>query len=199
MIKINLIAEKKQVKTTESTGIKMEGLGGGRNFMLIGIVAIGVLIAGGWWYSLSNSISDWQQKHAEADRELERLAEIRKKGEEYKKRKELLARKIDLITELKKQQTVPVHILDKVSKNLPDFLWLESMSSGKNQISISGKATTYNAVSSFFTNLTGSGYFADVSLGRTFEVAEGVAFSLSARYTGLVPAQPAPPAETPQG
>ena len=41
--------------------------------------------------------------------ELERLVEIRKKGEEYKKQKELLARKIDLITELKKQQAVPVH------------------------------------------------------------------------------------------
>ena len=188
MIRINLIAEKKQVKTNEGSGIRLEGLGGGRNFMLIGVLAIGVLIAGGWWYSLSNSVADWQQRHAEADKELERLAEIRKKGEEYKARKELLGRKIDLITALKKQQTVPVHILDKISRNLPDFLWLESMSSGKNRISISGKATTYNAVSSFFTNLTGSGHFADVALGRTFEVPPA---SPAARRAS--PAAPDPP------
>ncbi len=74
------------------------------------------------------SDKDWVRKHTEADRELQRLEEIRKKGEEYEEQKALLARKIDLITELKKQQAVPVHILDQISRNLPDFLWLDRMS-----------------------------------------------------------------------
>jgi Tfp pilus assembly protein PilN len=197
MIKINLLAEKKQVKTKAPTAVKVEGAGGGRNLLLVAILVLGAVIAGGWWFTLSNEHADWVQKHAEADRELERLAEIRKKGEEYKKRKELLQRKIDLITELKKQQAVPVHILDEISKNLPDFLWLESMSSGKNSIDIKGKATTYNAVSNFYSNLTDSGHFQDVSLGRTFEVPEGVSFSLTARYTG--PGEAAAKNEQPQG
>jgi Tfp pilus assembly protein PilN len=197
MIKINLLTEKKQVKTKAPAAIKVEGAGGGRNLLLVAILVVGAVIAGGWWFTLSNEHADWVQKHTEADRELERLAEIRKKGEEYKKRKELLQRKIDLITELKKQQAVPVHILDEISKNLPDFLWLESMSSGKNSIDIKGKATTYNAVSNFYSNLTGSGHFQDVSLGRTFEVPEGVSFSLTARYTG--PGEAAAKNEQPQG
>jgi Tfp pilus assembly protein PilN len=163
----------------------------------VGILLVGVVIAGGWWWMVDNELKTWQQRHEEADRELERLAEIREKGERYKRQKELLARKINLITELKKQQAVPVHILDQISKNLPEFLWLDSMSAKQNQISISGKATTYTAVSNFYENLSGSGYFSDVNMGRVFEVPEGVSFSLSTRFTGV--ADTTAPESPPEG
>jgi Tfp pilus assembly protein PilN len=119
------------------------------------------------------------------DAELERLKEARRKGEQFEAQKALLGRKIDLITNLKKRQTVPVYIMDQISRNLPDFLWLDSMSASNNAINISGKATTYAAVANFHSNLDESGYFRDVSLGRTFTVAEGVAFSLSCQFSGL--------------
>jgi Tfp pilus assembly protein PilN len=185
MIKINLLAERTQAKAKTASPIKVEGMGSGQNLLLVGLLLLGLVVAGGWWWTVDNSLSNWKTKHAEADRELERLAEIRKKGEEYKKQKELLARKINLITELKKQQAVPVHILDQISKNLPEFLWLDAMSANQNQINISGKATTYTAVSNFYENLNGSGYFSDVSLGRVFEVPEGVSFSLTCRFSGV--------------
>ncbi|MFQ5415241.1 MAG: PilN domain-containing protein, partial [Phycisphaerae bacterium] len=101
---------------------------------------------------LQKEATQWQVKIREADQELKRLEEAIRKGEAYEAQKELLARKIDLITNLKKQQAVPVHILDEVSRNLPDFLWLDTMSASNSQISISGKATTYNAVSNFYGN-----------------------------------------------
>ena len=190
MIKINLLAERKQAKAKSPSSVKMEGMGSGQNLLLIGVLLIGVVVAGGWWWKVSGDLAELKIRHEEADRELERLAEIRKKGEEYKQRKELLARKIDLITELKKRQDVPVHILDQLSKNLPEFLWLDALSANQNSISISGKATTYPAVSNFYENLGGSGYFADVTLGRVFEVPEGVSFSLSCRFTGVGEATP---------
>jgi Tfp pilus assembly protein PilN len=196
MIKINLLAERKQAKAKAPSTIKVEGMGSGQNLLLVGLLVVGLIVAGGWSWMVMNELSDWQQKHADADRELERLAEIRKKGEEYKRQKELLAQKIDLITELKKQQAVPVHILDQISKNLPEFLWLDSMTANKNQINISGKATTFTAVSNFYENLTGSGYFGGVNLGRVFQVPEGVSFSLSAQFTGVgQPTTPDSPTE----
>lgn len=182
MIKINLLAEKKQVRARSAPGAKPEAVGIGRNLVLVGVLILGAAVAAVWWWMLNSQINDWRDKHAKADIELVRLESIRKKGDEYKTQKELLARKIELITELKKKQEVPVHILDQVSRNLPDFLWLESMSANNNQVSIAGRATTYNAVSNFYSNLTQSGYFKDVSLGRTFEVPEGVSFSLSCEY-----------------
>ena len=178
MIKINLL-EKKQPKPERAPKLEM---GGGQNILLVGIILLGVVVAGVWWWSSSNKLETWQVKHVEADRELQRLEEIRKKGEEYKSRKAELARKIDLITTLKKQQAVPVHIMDQISKNLPKSLWLESMSVNNNEIKISGKATSYNAVTNFYNNLNESEYFTDVTLGRTAEGDQGVSFSLSCQF-----------------
>ena len=195
MIKINLLTEKRQAKakTSSSTAIQTDGMGSGQNLLLIGILLVGVIVSGGWWWSLGRTTDDLRVKIAEADQELERLAEVRRKRDEYTRQKELLERKIELITNLKKQQAAPVHILDQVSKNLPEFLWLESMTSSANAISVNGKATTYNAVSNFYGNLNDSGYFNEVTLGRTFEVPEGVSFSLTCRFAGVSP--PAAPVE----
>jgi type IV pilus assembly protein PilN len=184
MIKINLLAERKQPKAQAAPAMKME-MGGGQNLLLIGILLLGVAVAGFWWWSASNTLADWRAKHEAADRELARLEEVRKKGDEYKTKKDELARKIELITTLKKQQAVPVHILDQISKNLPETLWLENMSVDKNNIGLGGKATTYNAVTQFYNNLKDSGFFSSVELGKTFEVQEGVAFSINCAFAGL--------------
>jgi Tfp pilus assembly protein PilN len=197
MIKINLLAEKGSTKAKSSspTAIQTDGMGSGQNLLLMGLLVVGVLISGGWWWSLKGTTAQLKNDIEVADTELERLSEVRRKRDEYTRQKELLERKIELITNLKKQQAAPVHILDQISKNLPDFLWLESMTSTANAISVSGKATTYNAVSNFYGNLNESGYFKDVTLGRTFEVPEGVSFSLTCRFVGVQ----SEPAEAEQG
>jgi len=87
-------------------------------------------------------------------------------------------------------------ILDQISKNLPDFLWLESMSVSNNNIVLNGKATSYNAASNFYNNLRDSGYFGTVTLGRVFEVQEGVAFGITCSFAGLNPPQAQPAVQT---
>jgi len=200
VIKINLLADDKaKAKRPKSPAVGAESAGSGHNLLLVGILAVAFAAAGGWWWSLAGQVQTWKAKHAAADRELEHLAEVRKKGEEYKARKELLARKIELITELKKRQTLPVHLLDQVSRNLPEFLWLEQMSANRNKITISGKATTYNAVTNFYNNLTRSGYFEGVDLGRTFEASDGIAFSLNCTFQQADSAPAAEPVPSNEG
>jgi len=189
MIKINLIAERKAAKAKPGAAQKIETGAETQTVLLTGILLIGVIIAGVWWWAKNREMADWQQKIRVAQVELDRLVEIRKKGEHYKKQKERLERQIQLVTDLKKQQDVPVHILDQISKNLPEFLWLESLSAKANQIDLKGQATTYNAVSNFYNNLTGSGYFKNVVLGRASEGAQGVGFTLNCTFS--------PPSEAP--
>jgi Tfp pilus assembly protein PilN len=193
MIKINLIAERKAAKVKPGAAVKVETGAQTQTVLLAGILLIGVVIAGAWWWAKNRELAEWQQKIRVAQVELDRLVEIRKKGEYYKAQKERLERQIQLVTDLKKQQDVPVHILDQISKNLPEFLWLESMTAKANQIGLKGQATTYNAVSNFYNNLTGSGYFKDVVLGRASEVADGVGFTLDCTFA---PPSGAPPAPT---
>lgn len=197
MIKINLLSERKQPKAKAAPSLKLEGSGAPQSALLVGIVLLGFVVAAVWGWLLHTRTSELEQMHRAADAELVRLEEVRKKGDEYKKRKELLARKIDLITNLKKRQEVPVHILDQVSKNLPDFLWLNSLTAHNNAITITGKATTYNAVSNFYNNLTASGYFAEVTLGRTSEAQDGVVFSLTCKFSP--PTEAAPKAAANEG
>jgi len=203
MIKINLLSEKKQAKTAKAgksaatPDLDLSQLSSGRNILLVGVLSLSVVVAGGWWWMLDRSVDDWKTKLDAADKELKRLEAAIKKSEQYEAQKDLLARKIGLITNLKKQQEVPVHILDQISRNLPDFLWLESMTANQSRITISGKATTYAAVSNFYTNLNDSGYFSAVELGRTFEVPAGVSFSLTCNFSsGKVLGSPEGQAQT---
>ena len=183
MIKINLLAERRAAKTKAkaATPLKFE-MGGSQNLLLAGIMVVGVLVAGGWWWARVSELDRVRQAKVAAEAELKRLEDVRKKAEAFKTQKELLERKINLITELKKKQAVPVHILDQVSRNLPEFMWLDSLTANANTINIVGKATTYNAVSNLYDNLRASGQFSDVVLGKTTEIAEGVSFSLTCRY-----------------
>jgi len=199
MIKINLLAERKAAKAKAASSFKFE-MGGSQNLLLGGIIVLGVLVAGSWWWARASELDRKRQEKVAAEVELKRLEDVRKKAEAFKAQKELLERKINLITELKKKQAVPVHILDQVSRNLPEFMWLDSLTANANAISIVGKATTYNAVSNLYDNLRASGQFSDVVLGKTNEIAEGVSFSLTCRYSPPgVPAaaEPAAPAAPP--
>ncbi len=182
MIRINLIAERKAEKARKPL-IKFESgneaLG---NVVMAAVIALAVLFCGYKYVSMRSALTDLGVKIADANKERERLKEILKKGEEFKAQRELLKRKVELITQLKKNQAVPVHLLDQISRNMPEFLWLEKISERGNTISLTGKATTYNAVSNFYNNLNTSTYFTNVTLGTTQQEAQGVSFSMSCHF-----------------
>lgn len=184
MIKINLIGEKKSgTKARARPKLNAMQMNAQRqNLVFAAIIVTALVLAAGWWWMKSSEITHWKDQIVEVEAELKRLEPILEKQKRFEARKELLQNKINLITELKRKQDVPVHILDQVSKNLPEFLWLNKMTADNNRINVSGRATTYNAVSNFYKNLTDCGYFKDVSLGRTYEEKTGVTFSMTASY-----------------
>ncbi|MFQ5878452.1 MAG: PilN domain-containing protein [Acidobacteriota bacterium] len=183
MIKINLLATAQQAREKGTALPRFEGFGTlGQNALMAGVVILAVLFVGWRWYDLAGERKHLAREISKAEAERERLQAIIQKGDEYKAKKELLQRKIVLITELKRNQSGPVHLLDEVSRQLPDFLWLESMTESGFSVRIQGKATTYNAVSNFYNNLTGSRYFESVVLGPISAIPEGVTFSLTCQF-----------------
>jgi len=183
MIKINLLTTAQQTKSRASSLPKFEGVGTmGQNMLMVGLVLLAVLFIGYRWYTLASEHSRLTREISKAEEEKRRLQDIIRKGEEFKAKKDLLQRKITLITQLKKNQSGPVHLLDEVSKTLPDFLWLDSMTESGFAVQIRGKATTYNAVSNFYNNLTGSRYFQNVVLGPISSIPVGVNFSLTCQF-----------------
>lgn len=195
MIRINLIAEAQKTKGRERSTVKIQGAGAlGQNILMVGVVVLATLVIGWRWYGLASEHRGLVAEIARAEQEKERLQAIIKKGEDYKAKKDLLQRKIALVSQLKRNQSGPVHLLDEVSKQLPDFLWLDNMTESGWSVMIQGKATTYNAVSNFYNNLTGSRYFENVVLGPITAIPQGVTFSMSCQF---IPQPATPGAEAP--
>jgi type IV pilus assembly protein PilN len=182
MIKINLLATAQQGRVRAPKAPKLEVGDLGQNVLMAGVVILAVLFIGWRWYDLASEARRLHREIAAAEEEKRRLQEIIKKGEDFKAKKELLQRKITLITQLKRNQSGPVHLLDEISKQLPDFLWLDQMTESGFNIQIQGKATTYNAVSNFYNNLSGSRYFQNVTMGAITAVPVGVTFSLTCHF-----------------
>jgi type IV pilus assembly protein PilN len=143
---------------------------------------LALLYVGWQWRALDSEGKHLSAEIVEAEKEAKRLEAVNKKGEELKKKRSELQHKVELITELKNNQSGPVHMLDQLSRSLPDFVWLEALNEGGNNLNLKGRATTYNAVSNFYNNLTSSPFFTEVDLGTTSEATEGVSFSITCRF-----------------
>lgn len=192
MIKINLIG-KERPEPGAAAAEKQN-----RTALLFGLLVLATLLALGWWYMiLDREIKDLQGKREAAQAEKKRLESVIKEVEGFEAQKKALETKVKVIEDLKKNQTGPVHLLDELSKNLPDFLWLERLTQGAgNQIRLEGKATSYNAIADFITNLDRSGYFTNIGVvnaNRLGETQELYGYTVQATFVAT-PASPGGPA-----
>lgn len=197
MIRINLLAEKREVREAAkapSAGPSASAAS------LYGIAAALVVVAAiawcGWnWYRLDNRVKGLNDEISAADQQIAELKKALKTMDDYQVKKKELEHRVEIISDLKRRQNVPVQLLDMLSRQVPEFLWLEGLEEKGGGISVRGKATTYNAVSNFYNNLKDSPFFADVTLGTTQKVPEGVSFLLSCRFLAQQDQPTQPPAE----
>lgn len=192
MIRVNLLEKREGGEKSRARGTSGGG-GGGRSFSMpslggldtLGIVLI-VLASAGWLgytsWTKSQELDQLEQEIQRTNEELVRLQKALEKVDEFQAKKKALESRVELITDLKRRQIVPVQLLDQLSRELPDFLWLDQLNEQSGSLKLQGKATTYNAVSNFYNNLKDSPFFHDVSLGTTRRVPEGVSFVLSCRF-----------------
>ena len=130
-----------------------------------------------------------------ARQEYQRLQELSERVKQFQDRREQLQLRVVLIEDLRRDQVGPVQMLDQVSQNLPDSLWLTELRQDGNALVILGRAMTLTALSDFVANLELSGYFippVDLIDSQLADEAEGqvVRFEVRARFIvpGAVPA-----------
>ena len=156
MIRINLLSEgRKPVAARKSpiAGLSLRGGLDAGTLSLVALLVLGLLVALGHNFLLSRQVGAKQQEVAEAQAEVDRLAPIIREVEDFKAKKADLQRKVSVINELRANQRGPVQIMDKVSRALPELLWLSKMEVQGNTISITGEAFNTNAVALFIENL----------------------------------------------
>jgi type IV pilus assembly protein PilN len=166
MIRINLLATERRAAKAASPGMQA-----GQKLMVIGSLVLVITIALlGWRYwALGQEQAQLAREIESATREEARLQEILRQVEEFQNRRKLLEARVLLIDELRKGQTAPVHMIDQLSKALPDMTWLTGMQQTGYTLQIQGRCLTLTSLSDFIGNLEASRYFI-----RPVEIIESI-------------------------
>ena len=125
-----------------------------------------------------------------ARQEYQRLQELSERVKQFQDRREQLQLRVVLIEDLRRDQVGPVQMLDQVSQNLPDSLWLTELRQEGNALVILGRAMTLTALSDFVANLELSGYFippVDLIDSQLEDQAQGQVVRFEVRAQFLVP------------
>jgi type IV pilus assembly protein PilN len=157
MIRINLLATERKAATKAVA----RGMEAGQKLMVVGsLILVMTLAALGWRYwALGQQAAQIEENIAAAQREEARLQEILRQVEEFEARKTLLEARLALIDELRKGQNAPVHMVDQLSRALPDMTWLTNVTQAGYTLTIQGRCLTLTSLSDYIGNLEGSRYF----------------------------------------
>jgi type IV pilus assembly protein PilN len=157
MIRINLLAgERERPKTKVAVPFDI-----GQKIPLVCslILVVTALGIGWWWWALDREKARIANGITEAQHETARLQSILQQVAAFDKQKQQLQQRVALIEELRKGQGGGVHMLDELSKALPEMLWLTQMKQDGGELTIEGRCTTLTALSDLVANLERSRYF----------------------------------------
>ena len=186
MIRINLLAAERPTAQKKKASGGGGAPGGLQAYLLLGLFAGGALaVCVGLWLLKSASIRDLEAKIKDQEATKQRLQAIKKQVDELQAKEETLKQKVKLIEELKAAQGGPVHMLDELSKALPDFVWLSAMEQTGDRIKLSGQSNSLASIAEFMSRLQETKWFATVDLVTSVEDKNLVTFTLQATFRNL--------------
>lgn len=190
MIRINLLAvERERTKRRVGGGVSL----GQRVTIVCSLILVLTVVGVGWWFWLLRQQSARLDADiVAAEQEIARLRSVLTEVQKFETQRVQLRQRVELIEELRKGQNGPVHMLDEISKSMPDRLWLTEIAQVKGVLTIEGRTTVLTALSDFVGNLESTGYFKRPVeiVGSNLESQQGtelVRFTVKAEF---VPPEP---------
>jgi type IV pilus assembly protein PilN len=177
MIRINLLGGERQVKKKAiafDIGRRITALCS----LLLVLTVVGI---GYWYYSLRQRSTELEANILSAQREQARLQSIIREVAVFDEQRSALQERVTLIEQLRGGQSIPVQLLDQVSKSLPDMLWLTDLEQKGNDVTLEGQSTTLISLSDFVSNLGNSSL-----LVKPIEIIKSEVYSVAfpgARYS----------------
>jgi type IV pilus assembly protein PilN len=156
MIRINLVAGDRRATKSASRSFQIE-----QKITIIGsvlLVVTGLLVGWRYW-SLTQAQARLAADVEAARREETRLAQVLREVSDLEARRALLQQRKSLIDELRKGQSAPVHMVDQISRALPEMTWLTSLKQEGYEITLEGQCLSLTALSDFVGNLEAAQYF----------------------------------------
>ena len=207
MIKVNLMGERPSKKSKQKKASIPSAPGAVQAYLFLALFAGGavVLCAALYWYQ-SSKLARLDADITTAQNRQRELQAIKVQVDALEAKRATFQRKVDLIERLKSQQSGPVHLVDEISKSLPDFVWLNTLEQTGDVIKLGGQANGLTSVADFISALQRSGWFPAVDLVSSTENQNVITFALQATFkdpemarkeAAARAAAAAPPAATP--
>jgi type IV pilus assembly protein PilN len=163
MIEINLLPHREARRAADlrqTAGILILGL-----VMVLGVIA---MVDSG----LSQNLADVQATVRQLEADIARYKPEEEQVQVFKAKRSELEDKLDVIKGLDRARSGPVRIMDELSKNTPDRLWLTALSTEGVEIEVEGASLDTGVVADFLRALNASPYFTEVDLEHTSSGAQ---------------------------
>ncbi len=178
MIRINLLGSPKP-KGKKNVAVSMPSMDlGNLGGPLVQVAAV-LLIAGavnaGYWYTLDREKKAIEVQSRLAEQKNRELADIKVRYMERQRQAELYKRRVDVIDQLRNNQTGPVALLSMIADtvNRSVAVWLNSMQDQGANVAIDGTALSSDAVANLISNLQKTGFFRNIEIKESYQ-DEGV-------------------------
>lgn len=199
MIRINLIREPRAARAAAVGAAPAAAMGAPANInnMLVVVCLLGgAVIGGGYWFWKKSVLSNREEQVAVRRAEAQKLEAIIKEVEDFQRRKENLEKRIQLINDLKRNQKGPVRIMDRISQDLPDLVWLDRMTLTGGNIALEGRGLNPNAVATFVENIKADPMFDEPEVSQITQERAGANITVY-RYSMTFNFTYTPPGATP--
>lgn len=163
------------------------------------LILLATVLGIGWWFWILHQRSTALDRDiAKAEADTQQLRSVLAQVQKFESRKAQLQQRVTLIEQLRSGQTASVHVLDKISRSLPERLWLTDLKQTGQDFTITGFGTSMTALSDFIANLESTNRFrkpveiVDSQVQSDKTGTELVRFSIKAAYFDPDAPQPAP-------
>jgi type IV pilus assembly protein PilN len=171
------------------------------------VILLGTALLIGWWFwSLRQESIRVDADLARAETETRQIRSVLEQVRKFESQRALLQQRVTLIEQLRKGQYAPVHLLDEISRSLPDRLWLSELTQTGSEFAISGVTDSLTAVSDFVANLESTKWFKkpveiiDSQVTPDPKAGDLIKFEVKAQFVDpMAPPEPPSPAKPASG
>jgi len=131
------------------------------------------LVFAGLWFTNNSQISSTENEIVKMNQQITDCTVKMKEIDDYKSKKTVLLKKMEVITNLQKGKDGPVHMLDELATCIPGNIWLTSIKQKGMTLELEGTAIDNIAVSNYMINLEKSPYINNVDLKTIVDQSQG--------------------------
>ena len=169
MIRINLLGapkpKSKKASASSMPSVDMGEVGSPLLKVIVCLLLAGVL-NGAYWMQLDKQKKSIAIKMEQAEQKNRELADVKARYLERQRQAENYKRRVDVIDQLRSNQSGPVNLLAMVGEtiNNTEAVWLNNVKDQGASVDIEGMALSADAVANLISNLQKTGYFQNIEI-----------------------------------